>query len=71
MYQFIIILVGVCAMVLTGLSWYRNYELLKLRLKNNDLSRSDIYMDYPIRVVWLIYITVFSVGFIVNNLFAV
>ena len=65
-----VLVVGACALFLTGLSWYRNYELLMFRIKNKDLTRSDLYLDYPIRVLWLVYITVFSIGFIVNNLFA-
>jgi hypothetical protein len=68
MYLFIILFIGLIAMVLTGFSWYRNVELLILRIKRKDLTPSDIYLDYPIRLLWLIYITVFSVGFIVNNL---
>ena len=70
MLTLIVLVVGACALFLTGLSWYRNYELLMFRIKNKDLTSSDIYLDYPIRVLWLIYITVFSIGFIVNNLFA-
>ena len=70
MLTLIVIVVGACAVFLTGLSWYRNYVLLMLRIKNKDLTSSDLYLDYPVRVLWLIYITVFSVGFIVNNLFA-
>ena len=70
MLTLIVLVVGACALFLTGLSWYRNYELLMFRIKNKDLTRSDLYLDYPIRVLWLIYITVFSAGFIVNNLFA-
>jgi len=69
MYPFIILTIGLVAVILTGLSWYRNYELLLTRIKNKDLTPSDIYLDYPIRIIWLIYITVFSIGFIVNNLF--
>jgi len=70
MLTLIVLVVGACALFLTGLSWYRNYELLMFRIRNKDLTRSDLYLDYPIRVLWLVYITVFSVGFIVNNLFA-
>jgi hypothetical protein len=68
MYTAIIITVGLIAIVLSGFSWYRNIELLVLRIKRKDLRPSDIYLDYPIRIVWLLYITIFSVGFIVNNL---
>jgi len=68
MYAFIVVLVGLIAIVLTGFSWYRNIELLVVRVKRKDLTPSDIYLDYPIRLLWLVYITVFSVGFIVNNL---
>lgn len=70
MLTLIVLVVGACALFLTGLSWYRNYELLMFRIRNKDLTRSDLCLDYPIRVLWLVYITVFSVGFIVNNLFA-
>jgi hypothetical protein len=66
---FLILFVGIIAVILTGISWYRNYELLLTRIKNKDLTPSDKYLDYPIRIIWLIYITVFSIGFIVNNLF--
>ncbi|MFH0919050.1 MAG: hypothetical protein V1913_01695 [Fibrobacterota bacterium] len=69
MLTLIIILVGLIAVVLTGFSWYRNVELLALRIRKKDLTPSDIYLDYPIRLVWLLYVTVLSVGFIVNNLF--
>ncbi|OGS33542.1 MAG: hypothetical protein A2293_09010 [Elusimicrobia bacterium RIFOXYB2_FULL_49_7] len=69
MFTFLILFFGIIAFVLTGFSWYRNYELFAHRLKNQDLSRSDLYIDYPIRVLWLIYITIFSIGFIFNNLF--
>jgi hypothetical protein len=68
MYAFIVVFVGLIAMVLTGFSWYRNIELLVVRVKRKDLTPSDIYLDYPIRLLWLVYITLFSVGFIVNNL---
>jgi hypothetical protein len=69
MVTFLIIFIGLIALTLTGFSWYRNYELLKKRIRNKDLTPSDIYLDYPIRILWLLYITIFSVGFIVNNLF--
>lgn len=69
MYTFIVIFVGIIAMILTGFSWYRNVELLITRIKRKDLSPSDIYLDYPIRLLWLVYISVFSVGFIINNLY--
>ncbi|OGJ86255.1 MAG: hypothetical protein A2248_16320 [Candidatus Raymondbacteria bacterium RIFOXYA2_FULL_49_16] len=65
----IILIVGAMAITLTGFSWYRNIELLQKRIKNKDLTSSDMYVDYPIRLVWLLYITVFSFGFVINNLF--
>lgn len=68
MFTFLILFFGTIAVVLTGFSWYRNIELIALRVKRKDLSPSDIYLDLPIRLLWLVYITVFSVGFIVNNL---
>jgi hypothetical protein len=69
MFTFIILVVGLVAVTLTGFSWYRNVELLMVRIQRKDLTPSDIYLDYPIRLLWLVYISVLSVGFIVNNLF--
>ena len=69
MFTTLILFLGAIGLVLTGFSWYRNVELLQKRIANNDLTPSDIYLDYPIRVLWLLYITAFSIGFILNNLF--
>jgi len=69
MFVTLVILAGLIAVILTCFSWYRNIELLLVRIRKKDLSPSDIYLDYPIRVIWLVYISVLSVGFIVNNLF--
>jgi hypothetical protein len=69
MFIFLVLFVGLIAVTLTGFSWYRNVELLMVRVQRKDLTPSDIYLDYPIRLLWLVYISVLSVGFIVNNLF--
>jgi hypothetical protein len=68
MYTFLIITIGLIAIILSGFSWYRNIELFLLRIRRKDMTPSDIYLDYPIRLLWLVYISVFSVGFIINNL---
>ncbi|MBL8028535.1 MAG: hypothetical protein JNL74_19075 [Fibrobacteres bacterium] len=69
MFTFIVLIVGACAVALTALSWKRNVNYMRTHIKNKDFMPSDLYIDYPIRVLWLIYISIFSVGFIVNNLF--
>ena len=69
MFTFIVLFVGACAIALTALSWKRNVTYMRTHIKNKDFMPSDLYIDYPIRVLWLIYISLFSIGFIVNNLF--
>ena len=69
MFTSIILTVGIVAIILTGVSWYRNLEFMKLRIKKGDLTPSDKFIDFPIRLVWLLYITLLSFGFIINNLF--
>ncbi len=69
MYATVIVFIGLCALVLVSLSWVRNIRYMRSHIKKRDFMPSDLYIDYPIRVLWLVYITIFSVGFIVNNLF--
>ena len=58
-------LVGAILLVLTLRAWAKNIHLLIKRKKN--LTPTDKVLNYPLLFLWLLFMTVFSVGMIVNN----
>jgi hypothetical protein len=57
--------VGGILLLLTVRAWYKN---IRLMMKGNrTYTPTDKLLNYPLLFLWLSFMTVFSIGIMVNN----
>jgi hypothetical protein len=58
---------GIVLLVLLAGSYYKNIQILLKRVRKKDLTSSEIFINYPLTFLWLLFMTVFAIGLMVNN----
>ena len=58
---------GIFLLVLLAGSYYKNFQILLKRIRRRDLSSSEIFLNYPLTFLWLLFMTIFAIGLMVNN----
>ncbi|MFH1760115.1 MAG: hypothetical protein ABIA63_03350 [bacterium] len=41
--------------------------MIRQKMKNKELLISDVYINYPLLFIWLIFMAVLAMGLMVNN----
>jgi hypothetical protein len=58
---------GIGLLVLLAGSYYKNIQILLDRVRKKDLTTSEIFINYPLTFLWLLFMTVFALGLMINN----
>ena len=58
-------LVGGCLLLATLHAWYKNIR--QMAKGNKNYTPTDKLLNYPLLFLWLSFMTIFSVGIMVNN----
>ncbi len=49
-------------------SFVKNMTVIKERKKNKQMLISDLYINYPLLFLWLVFMAAFGFGLIINNI---